>query len=544
MLIIILPLYFFDLGLYSFWKFRLDYSIFEYSSTPMDMLASLSNFQIVLFIILFGGGLYLIRKFLYNTLVSPVLGQIKTKSYLSAVIVLLILPFLFIPIRGGLSTSPVNTGSVYFHKSVFYNHVAINPVWNFFYSYTEKDKLNIHPDFFEDEYAKKLVNKLYYNPSETREILLNNRPNIVLIIMESFSSYFIHKTYKGIEVIPNLDTQIEKGIFFPNFFASSYRSDRGLAAILSGYPSPPRVCILHYENKSEDLPSLAHSLSEAGYHSKFFYGGDIDFAHIKSYLINTGFNKIISDKDFPSETKQCKWGTPDQYVFERVFQEIQNDSGPFFYAFFTLSTHNPYDIPGKKKFPGSLKDDKVYSSMFYTDSCLGDFIEKVKRSDVWNNTLIIITADHGVMVPGCPIYDKERFRIPLLWTGGALKATPEKISEYCSQTDMATSILKQMSLNADQYLYGKDMFQEEPSSFAFYIPKYYCGMITENSYQVFSLEANKYVENIIEMNPGDVSRGQNENTFFSKYPLIVGDTIFTDMCKAYLQVIYTDYNNR
>lgn len=543
-LIIILPIYIIDLGLYGSWKFRLDYSLFEYFSTPSDMLASLTNFQIVLFFILLGGGLYLIKKFLFNTLVSPSLRQIKTKSYLSTAVILFIFPFLFLPIRGGLSTSPVNTGSVYFHKSVFYNHVAINPVWNFFYSYTEKNKLNIRTKLIDDAYAKKLVEDLYSNPSETREVLANQRPNIVLIILESFSSIFINRTYEGIEIIPNLNAQIENGIFFTNFFASSYRSDRGLAAILSGYPSPPRVCILHYESKSENLPSLAESLNEAGYSSKFFYGGDIDFAHIKSYLINTGFDKIISIRDFPSEMKNSKWGVPDHYVFNKLFEDMENDNGPFFYTFFTLSSHTPYDIPGKKKFSGNLKDDRVYSSVFYTDSCLGAFINKAKRTKNWDNTIIIITADHGCMIPGSPVYDKERYRIPLLWTGGAIKVPSEKLSHYCSQTDIAISLLIQLGLSIDQYFYGKNIFQAAPSSFAFYFPKYYCGMITENTYQVYSLETNTYVENNISMNSYDFSTNHNEDGSVFKYPGVVNDTIFIEMCKVYLQALYTDFFNR
>lgn len=86
---------------------------------------------------------------------------------------------------------------------------------------------------------------------------------------------------------------------FTHFFANSFRTDRGLAAIISGYPAQPTTSIMKYPKKTQHLPSIPGSLKKAGYDLQYYYGGDADFTNMRSYLIQAGIDNIVSDKDFP-----------------------------------------------------------------------------------------------------------------------------------------------------------------------------------------------------------------------------------------------------
>ena len=93
------------------------------------------------------------------------------------------------------------------------------------------------------------------------------------------------------------------------FYANSFRTDRGLVAILSGYPAQPTTSIMKYPRKTQNLPAIAGSLRDTGYRTKYYYGGDADFTNMRSYLMSSGFENIISDQDFPVSERLSKWGS-------------------------------------------------------------------------------------------------------------------------------------------------------------------------------------------------------------------------------------------
>ena len=96
---------------------------------------------------------------------------------------------------------------------------------------------------------------------------------------------------------------------FTNFYANSFRTDRGLVSIMSGYPGQPNTPIMKFVSKTENLPSFPRRMKEeGGYSSTYYYGGDANFTNMKAYLVNAGFDRIISDVDFPVSKRLSKWG--------------------------------------------------------------------------------------------------------------------------------------------------------------------------------------------------------------------------------------------
>jgi phosphoglycerol transferase MdoB-like AlkP superfamily enzyme len=302
-------------------------------------------------------------------------------------------------------------------------------------------------------------------------LLREPKPNVLFIILESFTGKFVGSLGGEPGVTPVLDSLARAGVSFPNIYAAGDRSQKGLVALLSGYPSQPTTSIIKYPRKTARLPHLARSLGAAGYRSHYYYGGELSFANMKSYLRTAGYEQFTERADFGAQEQNSKWGAHDHVLFNRLLTELPQQPAPFFVTAFTLSSHEPYDVPMQTKFPGSKEEDLFRNSVYYTDSTLGAFVRQASRQPWWEHTLVVLVADHGHALPGnSPTDDPRKFHIPLVLTGGALR--PEvrgKVqSTIGSQTDIAATLLGQLNLPVTDYPWSRDLLRAHPVPFAFY----------------------------------------------------------------------------
>lgn len=429
---------------------------------------------------------------------------------------------MIIPIRGGTGIAPMNTGKVYFSSNNFSNHAAINVVWNVVNSLVYKKNTEKSYVFFEHEKAEKIVAKLSSQNGNSRSVLNNKKPNVVLIILESFSSKVLESVGGKWPVARNLNQLSKEGILFSNFYANADRSDKGIVSILSGYPAQPAASIIKFPGKTQTLPFLSKVLKKEGYETYFYYGGDIDFANMRSYFINGEFSHLIVDKNFDKKLNTSKWGVHDEYVFNKLYEDLLIDNQPFFKVFFTLSSHDPFEVPFKSENVGNDRSSKYLNSICYSDSCLGDFFTKVKQTNAWKNTLFILVADHGSGRPGGdPVYGIEKYKIPMVWIGGALDTNSIIIDDFGSQMDIAKTLLNQLNLNSVDFTFSKDLLDSSGLKFGYYAFNDGFTFIERNSMVTFDNANN----NILIQSEGD-----NDST------LIKG--------KAFLQKSSFDFQNR
>jgi phosphoglycerol transferase MdoB-like AlkP superfamily enzyme len=220
---------------------------------------------------------------------------------------------------------------------------------------------------------------------------------------------------------------------------------------------------------------------EHGYRTSFHYGGDVDFANMRSYLINGEFNRIITEASFPVSERTGKWGVPDHFSFARFFNDIKADTGQWFHVMLSLSNHEPFEIPVRQKFGNKDLTGKFYSSAYYADSCLGDFTGRLKQSGMWDNSVVILVADHGVRVPDySEVYAPRKFHIPMLITGGAVDKD-SIVTKFGSQADLAVTLLHQLNIKTDSYILGKDLLASDSKSFVIYSYKNGIAMLTDSS---------------------------------------------------------------
>lgn len=466
-LLLIVTLIVTDLVLYSFWGFRLDTTPFFYMGNFEAMTASVSIWLFILgiaVILVFTSGLYKLYLMILKRFRFPFQRNLG-----SSMVILLLSALLAAGMRGGVGIGAVSVGWAYFSQNTFANHAAINPVWNFAFSLTEKTDLNRKYEIIDKHLAATVCDSIFNNSGPTIPILNIPQPNIILVIVESFSAKAIASLGGVPGITPCFDSIVHDGILFDRIYASSDRTDKGLAAILAGYPSLPGSSPLKYPQKTDNIPSFPTYLAGQGYKNSFYYGGSIDFANYRSFLVQSGFSTFITREDFDAETFGTKWGAWDHLVFEKLLSDTPDHDHGFFKTILTLTSHSPYAIPVAPLRKGNDNETMCLNSLHYTDACIGDFISAARKRAWWKNTLIIITADHGSMLPGhTGVTDLATYHIPLLFTGGAVKVRDTIIHTVCSQTDIARTLLEQLNISGSEFLFSKNLFTKDPAPGAFF----------------------------------------------------------------------------
>ena len=394
---------FFDLEIYSQWGFRIDATPLKFLSTPREAFASISHlpllFLSIMFIICYG-----LFYFCFKYILRKIFFQQQNKyGIATAVSLLVFMGCLIIPIRGGFQLAPLNQSSVYFSTNNYANHAAINASWNFLHSLFSKGALEKNPyQYLSVQRVKEVTDSLYGNASSSEQVInlsLSTPVNVIVIIWESFTEKALHISIDNKEVTPEFNRLKQQGIYFSNLYASGDRTNKGVPAILSGYPAMPNTTIIHSPAKSEKLPVLSRLFKEKGYYTPFFYGGEPEFANIKSYLLHAGFNPIIGKNDFAAKDMNSKWGAHDGVVMNRFFEDLSKSTKPFFATWLTLSSHEPFETPVSTTFKGNDITTKFFNSLHYTDQVVSEFIERCSQQSWWNNTIVVITGDNGHPLP-------------------------------------------------------------------------------------------------------------------------------------------------
>ena len=454
-----------DMALYTFWGFKLDASVFLYVDSPKEALASVSTGFIALRVLAI---LLLIA--LYTCLllkITPsVLGAVR-RRWAGTAVMLLIGGVLFIMIRGGVTESTSNIGQVYFSSEPFLNHSAVNPDFSLLSSMGKSQDFAAEFNFFDEEKRAELFDGLYpaTDGDSIVQVLNARRPNILIILMESYGARFIGPLGGIPEVAPHFNRLSEEGVFFTNCYANSFRTDRGTVCTFSGYLGLPTASVMKIPAKSRTLPSIAEELVKSGYKTDFLYGGDINFTNMKSYLLSKGYQHLTADKDFSlAEQTSNAWGVNDDITFEYLYNQLKDrKEAPWHTAFLTLSSHEPFEVPYHRL------DEKIPNAFAFTDECLGKFIDKLKQTPVWENLLVVCLPDHGFYYPRVGLNTAPEFyHIPMLWLGGAVKQ-PMKIDKIMNQADLAATLLGQLGMDHSSFTFSRNVLGSDYTyPFAFY----------------------------------------------------------------------------
>lgn len=504
-------------SLYPYWKYPLDSTpLFYFFTSPADAIASVSIWQVILsiviLIVLTIGVWFTLRmrgekrqqysRYSYG---YGGFGSGKRNRFddfdrhrgRTSIILLLLTGLLFLPIRGGITVSTMNTGQAYFSQNAYLNHSAVNPLFSLFESITHQEDFASQYRFMKDKEADKIFATMTSTSDENTYPLINEAtfkkgtPDILIVIMESFASDIMPSmgSYKDVAVC--LDSIAQQSILFTRFYANSFRTDRGMVSILSGYPAQPTTSIMRYPRKTSQLPSIARNLAKyKNYKTTYYYGGDADFCNMRSYLVSQGYQHIISDANFPIEDKLSKWGVPDHILAAKMMEDIkaqQNEKRPMLRILQTSSSHEPFEVPYHR-----LKDKRL-NAFAYTDSVMGAIVREYRKLPRWKNTLIVFVPDHvGGYKENLNDHDRSRYQIPLILAGGAI-SRPMKVGIIGSQHDIAATLLGQLGVEHREFTFSKNMMSDATPKFAFFAVNDAFGIVSEENSLIYDNRAKRIV---------------------------------------------------
>ena len=441
-----------DTVLYEFWKFKLNAAIFGYMQNPEGATSSVSP----LFIITRVGGILLLAVLAGWLLLrrTPVHFPAVRRRLVHTLLLILCGGALFVGIRGGVQQGVMNVGVAYYSPSLFLNHAAVNPAFSLLSSLSKTKDFGGQFNWQDDKSLARSFEGLY--PGETEDIqdtfLRVKRPNVLVVLMESFGSKFVHELGGLPDVAPGMSRLIPQSIFWTRFYSNSFRTDRGTVSAFSGWVSYPTVSLMRLPEKLNHLPSLARSLQREGYHTGYLYGGDITIMNKKGYLVATGYRQLTSAADFPKrETSESKWGANDSVTARRTYEMIAGGQmpEPWHMTFQTLSSHEPFEVPYHRL------SDKKLNAFAFTDHCVTTLIDSLRNTPQWDNLLVILIPDHGFLYD-LTYESPEFFHAPMLWLGGAIRE-PRRMDVLMNQSDLAATLLSQMGISHTDFPWSRNV---------------------------------------------------------------------------------------
>lgn len=484
-----------DLELFKSWGYHVDATPLLYLKTPKEAMASTPVWLIFVLVLLMCafvvGGWFIYRCFVVSDF------HYRKPGFMQIPVFLILGGVMVIPIRGGFNVAPMNSSFVFFHnQSMFANQAAVNPVWNFVYELMHMDNMEHSYCFMPEERASQIVDSLYKTDTVFPHLLKNQRPDIVVLLLESFTANAIEVLGGVPGVTPNLNELAKEGILFSNIYATAGRSDRGMVGAISAFPSHPDIAMIKYPNKTVVHPRFPKDLEKVGYATRYYYAGDINFGSFRSY-VTMSFQDMVTEDDFSGVAKKnrFKWGIHDEYMFDRLHEDITKASSPFMYMAFNMSSHEPFEVPMETKIPGNDMEHKFLNAISYSDRCIGDFIRKCKKSGIWDHTLFVLMADHGTRYIGnLDASASAAYRIPLLLTGGVVNVRDTVIETIGSQTDMVATLFAQLGMDHSGYKYSKNLLADNVRPFAFYSFSNAAGVISDHGVSVYNLQSQQFTK--------------------------------------------------
>lgn len=518
-----------DAELYSYWGQKLNAYASSFAKFPKEMLSFSSGVswgKLIFFITLFS----FLVKITYDNVVGNFLQTIahditwvQRLSFLPVFTALL-----FLMIRGNIGMSPINQSFVYYSDKPFLNHAAVNTAWNFLASWldnTQNETSNPYA-LLNDSEAQALLQNIQqqHRNSPAFSFSSSTQPNVLFIVLEGWSADVVAYTGGETDITPQLNQVIETGLAYTHFYANGNRTDKGLAAILSGEPALAKSSIINKLQKFNSLPALPSLFRSKGYSTAMVYGGESEFANMKAYWMSSGFERIVDIHDFNKTVLPESWGVHDDEMYSKLLQELNGFKQPFFVSALTLSSHEPYRVPFKGKYTGEDDADKYRNAVQYADDCLGKFFQAVQSQPWYNNTLIFILSDHGHYQPKSRnAFEPARFHIPFAVTGGALLPAlrGKKITRFAQQTDLAYTLAQQLQLPNNPFQWGTSLLDTAQGGFAVYTFDDGAGLVSPHGNTVYDYNAKRTIQ---------VDSSSNPNALKT--------------LQAYQQLYYQQYLNR
>lgn len=400
------------------------------------------------------------------------IGGRKEKALLqlgrSLIYIFLLIIVATFSIRGGLQSKPLRVSHAFINDRIILGHLTLNGVFTIIQvvlspggvldvEYEEDVAIDTVRNLVRDTKTEFLDNEYPMLRKHKGEQSEGKAPNVVILIMESWSAHAVGALGSKYDVTPFFDKLSKEGFLFTNFYSVGQRSTDGAMSILYSFPSFSRLTTVGRVYEQNQMIGIGNILKQEGYSTIFICGAKRGSMGLDSFAARAGFDRYIAKDNFdlPKEYFD-EWGVFDEYAFERAHEEFTQMKKPFLGVVYTLNPHTPFAVPSKKF--EKVTDDKnapFLNALYYCDWALENFFKLARQSEYFSNTLFIIVADHTEGLHGQSALDL--YRIPCLFYFPG-KITPGIDSNPGSQLDILPSIVDVLGLNSTHSSFGRSLF--------------------------------------------------------------------------------------
>lgn len=468
-----------DIGIYGEWRTKLSYRALQYLGNPAEVINTAETEQTLLLIVLWTLFTilfcWLYTKFVEPQSLAPNKETSNPNEKILAGASVIVMGVLFVGMRGGFGKMPINSNKAYYSDHKLANEMSVNPAYYLIENILNSKKVEARAHFnYMDLYsAKRRVIELHETSCDSTTLILKTeKPNIIVILLESWSADLIESLGGEAGITPNFHELEKEGLLFTNFYASANRSQHAMSSLFAGLPGLPVTTITNHPDKYQALPSLVKKLKSIGYHTSFYYGGELSYGYIQSYLRYNKFDKIVEAKDIHEGFHKGKLGYHDADMMPWYVEQLSQFQQPFFSTLFTQSTRSPYDFPRTFEEIEWPEIEKQYvNSGYYTDMAIKMFMDKARQQTWYDNTLFVFVADHSHITYKNNVEESfDYHKVPMLIYGEPLKDTLKGMTfdEICGNTDIPAMILSQLGQKHDEFFWSKDVFGKCYKPFAFF----------------------------------------------------------------------------
>ena len=361
-----------------------------------------------------------------------------------------------IGIRGGFGayTRPITMSNAlqYTNRANETNIVLNTP---FCIMRSTEGRIYTDPHYYDEAKLETIMTPVHQPADSTQHT--SQSLNVVVFILESFSSEYIGFYNNGQGYTPFLDSLLAQSVTWQYSFASGRKSIDAMPSVLSSIPMliAPYV-VTPYSTNS--VSSIADCLGGEGYTTAFFHGAPNGSMGFQAYARSAGFQAYYGQDEYPDARRDFDgtWAIWDEEFLQFYAQTMSTLQEPFMTAVFTASSHHPFKVPARYEGVFPEGTHPIHQCIGYSDHALQRFFEYAQTQEWYDHTLFVITADHTNQLT-LPEYtnDLGMYRVPIAFFCPALLSA-ESRTGVISQTDIMPSVLEFVGYDQPYFAFGED----------------------------------------------------------------------------------------
>ena len=410
----------------------------------------------------------------YRRIKPAILDVYSVAWWKRAIVFIPIFIIIFAGLRSSFGHRPANPSDAVFSNNRLLNELAKNTIHNVVYAAYSRVAHDGTADNYGsmkiDEALQRVGKRLNIETTGAtpfmREVASHfssdKKKNLVIFLQESIGAQFVAAIGGEAGIMPRLNALSEEGLLFTRLYSNGTRSIRGIAGTVAGFLSTPGQGVVKRNQSQSGFFTVASLLKPYGYRSSFFYGGESRFDNMKSWFFGNGFDEIYDEPTFTEAAFHGTWGVSDEDLVVKANQLFSawNQAGePFVSVMFTTTNHSPFEFPeGRIELLPGVPVNSDKNAIKFADYAIGKFIDLARENGYYDDTVIMVIADHNVRVYGDDIIPVDTFRIPALILGGGV--TPARVERLVTQPDALATALDLLGLDLAYPILGNSIFSD------------------------------------------------------------------------------------